>query len=215
MTDILQKIKDWDFSAEESGITLNLDYIELAEISDIVERKIWFIGEIDEGVIESIVYNIIRYNTEDKGKPVEKRKPIIIYLNSIGGETISGMGLVSAIQTSITPVYTINMGQCSSIALVVFLSGHKRYTMPNSVFLMHEGFGGSYDSISKAKETTLFFANQYEDVIKQLTIEKTALTKKDYEKKYKEEWFFLPEEAKKYRFVDEIIGKDCSLEEII
>lgn len=215
MTDILQKIKNWDFSSKDSSITLNLDYVELAEISDVVDRKLWFIGEVTEEIIETIVYNILRYNTQDKGIPVEKRKPILLYISSIGGETISGMSIVSAVQTSKTPIYTINIGQCSSIALVAFLSGHKRYAMPNSVFLMHEGFSGSYDSTSKAKETIYFFANEYEDVIKDFIISQTSLSKKEYEKRYKDEWYFLPTVAKKYGFTDYIIGEDCDIEEIL
>lgn len=215
MADILQKIKNWDFTSKDSSITMNLDYTELAEISDIVDRNLWYVGEVDDTIVGTIAYSILRYNAKDKDIPIEKRKPIILHIGSVGGDTVAGMSLVSAIQTSKTPVYTVNMSQCSSIALVIFLSGHKRYTMPNSVFLMHEGWNGSYDSTSKAKQTIYFFASQYEEVIKDLTIEKTLLTKKEYDKRYRDEWYFLPDEAKKYGFVDYIIGQDCELDEIL
>lgn len=215
MADILQKIKDWDLTNKDSSITMNLDYTELTEISDVVDRKLWFIGEVDENIIGTMVYNILRYNAMDKDIPVEKRKPIVLFLSSIGGETVAGMSLVSAILTSKTPVYTVNLSQCCSIALVMYLVGHKRYSMPNSVFLMHEGVSGAYESTSKAKQTIYFYASQYEEVIKTLTIDKTLLTKKEYEKKYKDEWYFLPDEAKKYGFTDYIIGEDCEIDEIL
>lgn len=215
MADILQKIKDWDFTSKDSSVTINLDYVELAEISDVVDRKIWFTDEVDSNIINSVVYNIFRYNTIDKGKPIKDRKPIILYLSSPGGSVFDGMGVVSAIQTSKTPIYTVNVGQCCSMCLILYLVGHKRYSMPNSIFLMHEGYSGTYDATSKARETIAFEANQLAELEKNIILEKTFLTKKEYEKRYKEEWYFLPEESKKYGFTDYIIGQDCDIDEII
>ena len=120
MTDILQKIKNWEFTSKDSNVTLNLDYTEIAEIGDVCDRKIWFTDEVDENIINSVVYNILRYNTMDKDIPVEKRKPIIMYISSIGGDTVNGMAVVSAIQMSKTPIYTVNVGQCCSIAFVIY-----------------------------------------------------------------------------------------------
>ena len=80
---------------------------------------------------------------------------------------------------------------------------------------MHEGFSSACDSASKAKQTILFFTTQYEDLIKDITIEKTLLTKKEYEKRYKDEWYFLPNIAKKYGCTDYIVGEDCDIDDII
>ena len=215
MTDILKKIKNWDFTNKDSSIQLGLDYSELAEVSDIVDRKIWFVDEVNEYVISSVAYNILRYNALDKGIPVKERKPIILYINSPGGSVFDGMGLVSAIQTSKTPVYTINLANCCSMGLIIFLVGHKRYTMPNSIFLMHEGYSGTYDASSKARETITFETGPLADAIKKTILDKTKLTPKEYDKRYKEEWYFLPDIAKKYGFTDYIIGEDCDLDEII
>lgn len=216
MTDILQKIKNWDFTSKDSSITLNLDYVELAEISDVVDRKLWFVGEVTEEIIETIVYNILRYNTQDKDIPVEKRKPILLYISSPGGSVYDGLSLVSAIQTSITPVYTINLGQACSMGSIIFLVGHKRYCMPNSIFLIHEGEEGIWgDSSSKVAETINFHSRSLAKMIEEIILSKTNITKKQYKDKYKTEWYFLSEEAKKLGVVDYIIGKDCDLNSII
>ena len=38
---------------------------------------------------------------------------------------------------------------------------------------------------------------------------------KFYDEKYRVEWYMLPEQAKSHRICDYIIGKDCTLDEII
>ncbi len=215
MTDILQKIKDWDFSNKDSSITLNLDYVELAEISDVVDRKIWFTGEIDADVINTVVYNILRYNTQDKGKPENKRKPILLYLSSPGGSVYDGLSLCSAIQASKTPVYTICVGECCSMGLIIYLVGHKRYSMPNSIFLMHDGSEYAFDSSAKLKDRVDFNTGILADHMRDTILKHTKLTKKQYDDKYRKEWYFMAEESKKYGFTDYIIGEDCDIDEII
>lgn len=215
MADILQKIKDWDFTSKDSSVTMNLDYTELNEISDIVDRKMWFIGEVDENIIGSMVYNILRYNAMDKDIPLEKRKPILFYLSSPGGSVYDGLSLCSAIQTSKTPVYCVNIGECCSMGLMIHIVGHKRYTLPNSIFLMHEGYSGAADASSKAKDRIDFDCGVLADRMKKIILDHTKLTKKQYDEKYRKEWYFLPDEAKKYGFTDFIIGEDCDLDEIL
>ena len=215
MADILQKIKDWDLTSKDSSITMNLDYTELNEISDFVDRKMWFIGEVDENIIGSMVYNILRYNALDKDIPVEQRKPIILYLSSPGGEVMNGLGLVSAIQTSKTPVYTVVLAEACSMGLVISIAGHRRYAMPNAVYLMHDGSTGVVDSVSKARDRIEFDGKELADRMKNIILSNTKLTKKQYEEKYRQEWYFLPDTAKKYGFTDYIIGEDCELDKIL
>ena len=215
MADILQKIKNWDFSSKDSNVTLNLDYTELAEIGDVVDRKIWFTDEVDENVINTVVYSILRYNAMDKGIPVEKRKPIILYISSPGGDVSSGLGVVSAIETSKTPVYTVACADACSMGLILSIVGHKRYAMPNAVYLMHDGSTGVIDSVSKARDRIEFDGKELAERMKSIILKHTKLTKKQYDDKYRQEWYFLPETAKKYGFTDYIIGEDCDLDEII
>lgn len=215
MTDILQKIKDWDFSSKDSSVNLNLDYIELAEVTDLVDRKIWFTDQVDENIINTVVYNIFRYNALDKGIPVEKRKPILLYISSPGGSIYDGLSLCSAIEASKTPIYAINTGECCSMGLIIYLTAHRRYAMPNSIFLMHDGSAYAYDSSAKLKDRVDFDSGVLADHIKSIILNHTNLSKKLYDEKYRKEWYFMAEESKKYGFTDYIIGKDCDIDEIV
>ena len=65
--------------------TFNYNYEDKFEIEDNEGRRIYINCEVDESIIDTAVYNILRYNRIDKGIPVEERKPITIYINSPGG----------------------------------------------------------------------------------------------------------------------------------
>ena len=108
------------------------------EIIDRENRHLYLNDTVDESVIDSLVYMILRFNREDKGKEIKDRKPIILYINSLGGNVSDGYGLIDAILTSKTPVYTVNQAMCASMGFLIYIAGQKRYCMPHAEFLMHE-----------------------------------------------------------------------------
>ena len=86
---------------ENIAESFNYSYEDKFDIEDDEQRKIFINTEIDEWIIDTVVYAILRYNQIDKGKPVEERKPIYIYINSPGGSVIDGLSLVSIIKSII------------------------------------------------------------------------------------------------------------------
>lgn len=193
----------------------NVSYIEKFEINDLDERRLYINSGIDECVIDSIVYHILRYNRLDKDIPVDKRKPIYLYLNSPGGSVVNGYGLVDVIQASKTPVYTINQALCASMGFLIFLAGHKRYSMKRSQFLMHDGSTAGWDSTAKMKDRMDFETNQLEQMTKEYIMSRTNIDNDLYDAKYRVEWYMLPQEAKQHGIVEYIIGEDCLLDEIV
>lgn len=200
---------------EEIKSVINLSYSEKYEIQDLTERRLFINGEIDDMIVDTIVYHILRYNRDDKGKPVEERKPILLYINTNGGSVVDGYALIDAIQQSTTPVYTINQGYNYSMGFLIFIAGDKRFAMPNSTFLMHDGSSFAYDSLAKMKDRVVFEGDQMAEHMKQLILDKTKIDEKTYEEKYRVEWYFYADEAKKYGVCDYIVGVDCTLDEII
>lgn len=194
---------------------MNIGYFEEYEMSDLDERRLFINGVIDDEIIDTIVYHILRYNREDKGIPVNDRLPIKIYINSTGGDVYSGYGLISAITSSITPIYTINQGTCASMAFLIFIASNKRYSMENSMFLMHEGFTGGFDNTSKMRDRMEFETEQLEEHTRNFVLNHTSIKEDFYKKKYRIEWYMLPEEAKRYGICDYIVGKDCTIDEIV
>lgn len=193
----------------------NYDLLNKFELEDYEERRLYINDVIDSDVIDSIVYHIMRFNREDKGLEISKRTPILLYINSNGGSVPDGYAVIDSIINSLTPVYTINQGYCYSMGFLIFLAGHKRYSMPSATFLMHDGSTMGWDSTAKLKDRMDFETKQVEEHTKRYIMSMTKIDEKLYEEKYRVEWYFYPEEGKEYGVVDYIVGMDCTMDEII
>lgn len=194
---------------------INLCMEDTFMLEDLEDRRLYLNNIIDENIIDSIVYYIMRFNRQDKGKPKEERLPIKLYINSLGGSVPDGYGLIDAILTSNTPVYTINQAMCASMGFLIFIAGDQRYSMPHAEFLMHDGSSFAMGSTAKMKDRMDFELGELEEMTKNYILSRTKIDETTYREKYRMEWYFLPEVAKKYGVVDHIIGEDCNIDEII
>ena len=81
------------------------------------ERTFWVTTQIDNSLLD-LVKMIVKCNREDKGKPVEDRKPIKVFIDSPGGDVLALWTTIKAIEISKTPVYTINY--CARVKIFHF-----------------------------------------------------------------------------------------------
>lgn len=200
---------------EETKSVVNLCMEDTFDMEDLEGRRLYINFGIDDMVIESIVYQIMRFNRQDKGKPIEDRVPIKLYINSPGGDVTAGYGLIDAIITSKTPVWTINQAMCASMGFLIFIAGQRRYSMPHAEFLMHDGQNMAYGSTAKMKDRMDFELGELEQMTKNYIINRTKISSDLYDEKYRVEWYFLPPKAKEVGVIDYIVGEDCDIDEII
>lgn len=182
---------------------------------DLDERRLFLNEVVDSSTVDQIAYHILRYNKLDKGIPKQDRKPILLYINSPGGSLVDGFSIIDVILNSITPVYTINLAFSASMAFLIFIAGHKRYTLKHGEFLMHEGTTWGFGEMNKVKDKIEFETKQIESMVKDYVLNQTTITPELYEKNERVEWYMLADEAKKYGIAQFIIGDDCGIEEII
>ena len=183
---------------------LSLPNPELLQFyKDVENRSIWIEGEIDESLFEASKL-IMNWNREDKGTPPENRKPIKIFINSPGGTLEDTLSFVGLVETSKTPIITVNMGWAYSAACLIALSGHKRFAMPNTNYLLHSGSGGCSGSFEQTTEQM----KQYKvlvDKMRNYILDKTSIDSKTFNKKKSTEWYITCEEAVTLGMVDGII----------
>ena len=175
---------------------------EVFYLRDLQQRKLFLNADIDQFSVADSVKHIMQINKEDKGLEIEKRKPILLYITSNGGDVDSGFELIDVIMSSKTPVYTINLGYQYSMGFLIGLAGHKRY----ATRIINSG--------TKAKDQ-MEFQSDIESRVKDYVISRTKVTNEEYDKHMRQEWYLFADEAKDYGMVDYIIGIDCDIDEII
>ena len=171
---------------------------------DIHNRVYWLTEEIGESTLDLVQY-ITRWNREDKGTPIEERKPIRIIIDCGGGSLSVSETLSNIIKMSKTPIYSIALGFVASGASVVHLSCHKKYALPNTVFVLHKG---SCNGVSGTYDEIVSFARDYEKQIEMLMefyIENTKYTEEEIEENIQTDWYIRMDEATEKGLVDEVI----------
>lgn len=178
------------------------------------DRKIVFNQEIDDCLVENMVLMILQWNKEDRDLPVNKRKKIYIYLNSDGGDVVAGNLALSIIKLSKTPIVTVGLAKCASMASYILAAGHERYCFPNTIVLYHDGQTGYVSSGNKGKDIQKFY-DELDKYNTDFMINNTKMTPEFIEKIKDREYYMFAEEAKELGIVEKIIGKDCDIDEVI
>lgn len=178
------------------------------------DRKIIINQDITTDILEDVILHILKWNKEDENLPVDKRKKIILYIASDGGDVIAGNALISTIQASATPVVGVVFSVAASMASLILMSCHERVAFSTSVVLIHDGSQGVYSSANKAKDVMKFY-EKLDNLSKELVISRTNITDEEFEENKDREQYFLAAEAKDKGIIDKIIGVDVPLSYIL
>ena len=159
----------------------NLSYYVLEK-----ERKVYLeIGICPE--VLAIQRLILRWNMEDKDKPVEERKPIRVYIMSYGGDLDYMWTIVDTILLSKTPVITINMGVAASAASLIFIAGHRRMMLPNSKVIIHEGSAQMAGDAVKVMDATDSYRKELKRM-KDFILEHTCIPASTLNRRKNNDW---------------------------
>ena len=172
--------------------------------SDLENRTYWLSDEINNYTFDLVQY-IVRWNREDKDIPVEQRKPIRIIIDCPGGHLSVSETVSNIIKMSKTPVYGIALGYVASKATVIYLSCHKKFALPNSVFVLHKG---SCSGVSGTYDEIVAFARDYEKQMETLInfyIDNTNYTEEEIEENIQTDWYIRTGEALEKGIVDELV----------
>lgn len=180
----------------------------------LADRTLFFNSEVDDDMVEDIVMYIIKWNKEDKNLPIEKRKPIKIYMSSVGGDTFVAQNVVDVILQSKTPVIGIGLSLVASACYHCFLACHERLAFKNSVFLQHDGSISISNSANKARQT-MDFLESGEARSKNFVLSRTKMSEELYDKIFDQEFYMYSDKAKELGVVDKIIGEDIDFEEVL
>ena len=107
--------------------------------SRLLKERIIFIGDaVEDTMANLIIAQLLFLESEDP------ERDIYLYVNSPGGVVTAGLAIYDTMQYLKAPVSTICVGQAASMAAVLVSAGAKgkRYALPNSRIMIHQGSGG-------------------------------------------------------------------------
>ena len=192
----------------DENLHVNCSLIEYQYFKDYEDRRLFLDSEIEgngDGTISELKERIMNYNRDDKGIKPENRKPILLFINSPGGDVQEGFSLISFMALSKTPIYTVNIGLWGSMSFLIGIAGHKRLSLPNMTFLMHDGLSVAWGSTSKVQDQIEFSKRYDSEVVKKHVLQHSFMKECDYDALSRVELYMLPKDALEHGFIDEII----------
>jgi ATP-dependent Clp protease protease subunit len=168
--------------------------------SRLLKDRIIFLGDaIEDNVANLIIAQLLFLESEDPEKDIQ------LYINSPGGVVTSGMAIYDTMQYLRAPVSTICIGQAASMGAVLLAAGAKgkRYALPNSRIMIHQGSGGfrgNTPDVEIQMREMLHLTDRLMHVLADHTGQEYEKVKRDSERDY----FMSAEEAKTYGLIDEV-----------
>jgi ATP-dependent Clp protease protease subunit len=164
------------------------------------EERIIFLGtQIDDVSANDVMAQLLTLESMDPDRDIQ------LYINSPGGVVTSGMAIYDTMQYLRAPVSTICIGQAASMGAVLLAAGAKgkRYALPNSRVMIHQGSGGfrgNTPDVEIQMREMLHLTDRLMHVLADHTGQEYEKVKRDSERDY----FMSAEEAKTYGLIDEV-----------
>jgi ATP-dependent Clp protease protease subunit len=168
--------------------------------SRLLKERIIFLGDtIEDHLANLVIAQLLFLDSEDP------EKDISVYINSPGGVVNAGLAIYDTMQYLRAPVSTICIGMAASMAAVLLAAGSrgKRYALPNSRIMIHQGSGGfrgnAPDAIIQMKEWE-YLVQRNNEILSRHTGQPLDKVVKDTDRDH----FMSPEEAKDYGIIDSV-----------
>ncbi|MBA3875794.1 MAG: ATP-dependent Clp protease proteolytic subunit [Anaerolinea sp.] len=168
--------------------------------SRLLKERIIFIGDaIEDHLANLVIAQLLFLESEDP------EKDISLYINSPGGVVTAGLAIYDTMQYLRAPVSTICLGQAASMAAVLLAAGAKgkRYALPHSRIMIHQGSGGfrgnAPDAVIQMREWELLVRMNHE-ILARHTGQPLDAIARDTDR----DRFMSPEEAQDYGIIDAV-----------
>jgi ATP-dependent Clp protease protease subunit len=168
--------------------------------SRLLKERIIFLGDaIEDHMANLIIAQLLFLEADDP------ERDISLYINSPGGVVTAGLAIYDTMQYLRAPVSTICIGMAASMAAVLLAAGAKgkRYALPNSRIMIHQGSGGfrgnTPDIMIQVRELEELI-NTNHRILARHTGQPEDRIIRDTERDY----FMSPSEARAYGIIDEV-----------
>jgi ATP-dependent Clp protease protease subunit len=164
-------------------------------------QRIIVLGQaVDDPIANRICAQLLLLSAEDA------HRDISLYINSPGGSVTAGMAIYDTMQLIPNDVSTLAMGIAASMGQFLLTAGApgKRFVLPNTEVLLHQGSAGLGGSASDIEIQAARLARLNERML-QITAERTGQrVERIREDSLRDKWF-TASEARDYGFVDAVL----------
>ena len=167
-----------------------------------VERILFLGGEVNDGVANALVAQMLYLDSEDSSKP------IYLYINSPGGSVTAGLAIYDTIQYIKSDVVTICVGLAASMGAFLLAAGTKgkRVALPHSRIMIHQPLGGTAQRQASDIEIEAREILRMKDQLNKQLADMSGQTIEKITKDTDRDYFLSADDAKAYGLIDRVIS---------
>lgn len=135
--------------------------------------------------------------------------PLYLLIDTPGGSVFAGAKVISAIEASVRPVYTVCVGLCASMGAIIHSYGHKRLATDRSVLMYHPASGGFSGPLPRAK-SLMRMVDRYVNKMEVNLSRRSGMSDVDYEQHVLRDFWIDAEDSKQLNLVDDLVVLDIS-----
>ena len=167
-----------------------------------VERILFLGSEVNDGIANSLVAQMLYLDSEDSSKP------IYLYINSPGGSVTAGLAIYDTIQYVKSEVVTICVGLAASMGAFLLAAGTKgkRVALPHSRITIHQPLGGTSRRQASDIEIEAREILRMKEMLNRSLSDMSGQSFEKIEKDTDRDYFLSAEEAKDYGLIDRVIS---------
>ena len=164
-------------------------------------ERIVFLGTpIVDDVANLVIAQLLYLERDDPDKDVN------MYIQSPGGDISAGLAIYDTMQMVKPDIATISIGTCASMGAWLLAAGAhgKRYALPHSRILIHQGRAGAGGQITDIEIQAKEYMRQNEIMIAILA-KHTGQSGDKIRKDIDRDFWMSAEEGKEYGIIDEVL----------
>ena len=167
-----------------------------------VERILFLGSEVNDGIANSLVAQMLYLDSEDSSKP------IYLYINSPGGSVTAGLAIYDTIQYVKSEVVTICVGLAASMGAFLLAAGTKgkRVALPHSRIMIHQPLGGTSRRQASDIEIEAREILRMKEMLNRSLADMSGQSFEKIEKDTDRDYFLSAEDAKEYGLIDRVIA---------
>jgi ATP-dependent Clp protease protease subunit len=175
--------------------------------SRLLRERIVFLGtEVADASANLVVAQLLHLEAEDPDADIS------LYVNSPGGDAYAGFAIYDAMQFVKPDVSTYCVGMAMSAGALILAGGApgKRYVLPNSKVMIHQGSGGfrgSPSDIQIAAKEILSITRRYAEILAKHTGRDVEEVVRDIDR----DNFLAPQDAVDYGLADVVLSSRDAL----
>ena len=167
-----------------------------------VERILFLGSEVNDGIANSLVAQMLYLDSEDSSKP------IYLNINSPGGSVTAGLAIYDTIQYVKSEVVTICVGLAASMGAFLLAAGTKgkRVALPHRRSMIHQPLGGTSRRQASDIEIEAREILRMKEMLNRSLSDMSGQSFEKIEKDTDRDYFLSAEEAKEYGLIDRVIS---------